>query len=43
MAGGPLSIGPGEVHAWHVRLERKYAWAADHPWAPLPPDPSPPE
>lgn len=31
------------VGAWHVRLERKYAWAADHPWAPLPPDPKPPE
>lgn len=31
------------VGAWHVRLERKYAWAAEHPWAPLPPDPAPPE
>ncbi|GIW85887.1 MAG: hypothetical protein KatS3mg108_0211 [Isosphaeraceae bacterium] len=31
------------VGAWHVRLERKYTWAAEHPWAPLPPDPAPPE
>ncbi len=31
------------VGAWHVRLEQKYAWAADHPWSPLPPDPAPPE
>lgn len=28
--------------AWHVKLERKYAWAAEHPWEPLPPDPPPP-
>jgi hypothetical protein len=29
--------------AWHVKLEQKYVWAAEHPWAPLPPDPPPPE
>ena len=28
--------------AWHVKLEQKYAWAADHPWAPLYHDPPPP-
>lgn len=29
--------------AWHVQLEQKYVWAAKNPWAPLPPDPAPPE
>ena len=29
--------------AWHVKLEQKYAWAAEHPWEPLPPDPPPPD
>ena len=28
--------------AWHVRLEQKYMWAADHPDTPLPPGPPPP-
>lgn len=31
------------IGTWHVKLEQKYAWAAEHPWEPLPPDPPPPE
>jgi hypothetical protein len=27
----------------HRALERKYQYAASHPWVPVPPDPSPPE
>lgn len=23
--------------AWHVKMERRYAWAVDHPWETLPP------
>lgn len=29
MAAGPLSIGPGEVHAWHVRLDAVEAGLPD--------------
>jgi hypothetical protein len=31
-----------EVAAWHVKMERLYAWAAEHPWATVPPGPPPP-
>jgi hypothetical protein len=31
------------VAAWHVKMERRYAWAVDHPWEPLPPDIPAPE
>lgn len=30
------------VAAWHVKMERRYARAAEHPWEPLAPDPPPP-
>lgn len=28
--------------AWHVKMERKYARAAEYPWEPVQPDPPPP-
>jgi hypothetical protein len=31
-----------ELAAWHVKLERLYAWAAEHPLSELPPLPPPP-
>jgi len=31
-----------QVAAWHVKLERHYAWAVEHPWSPLPVAPLPP-
>ena len=26
-----------QTASWHVKMERRYAWAVDHPWEPLPP------
>ncbi|MGE3822406.1 MAG: hypothetical protein AB7I30_23575 [Isosphaeraceae bacterium] len=31
-----------KLAAWHVKLERSYMRAVEHPWEALPPDPSPP-
>lgn len=45
-AMGPgVDLGPAfeRKRAWHEQMERKYDYAAGHPWLPVAADPPPPE